>query len=120
MTTANLSKAKIQRAMNLRKKNREFIQAVDYPQNARDLSDAAKAAGITADVVVDVAVGTRSGVPAGDQALALAQLIDKLPNLKFRGMLAYDGGAQHIKGFKARHDQSLERYAGCRRRRSNA
>ena len=96
--------------MNLRKKNREFIQAVDYAQNARDLSDAAKAAGITADVVVDVAVGTRSGVPAGDQALELAQLVDKLPNLKFRGMLAYDGGAQHIKGYKARHDQSLARY----------
>src|SRR5215210_1931695 len=32
MTTANLSKAKIQRAMNLRKKNRDFIQAVDFPQ----------------------------------------------------------------------------------------
>ncbi len=110
MTTANISKAKIQRAMNLRKKNRDFIQAVDLPDNARDLSDAAKAAGITADVVVDVAVGTRSGVPAGDQALALAQMLDKLPNLKFRGMLAYDGGAQHIKGYQARHDQSLARY----------
>ena len=110
MTTANLSKAKIQRAMNLRKTNREFIQAVDHPQNARDLSDAAKAAGVTADVVVDVAIGTRSGVPA-DQALALAQLVDKLPNLRFRGMLAYDGSAQHIKGYKARHDQALERSA---------
>ena len=109
MTTANVSKSKIQRAMNIRKKNRDFIQAVDHPQNARDLSDAAKAAGITADVVVDVAVGTRSGVPAGDQAVTLAQLVDKLPNLKFRGMLAYDGGAQHIKGYKARHDQSLAR-----------
>ena len=109
MTTANLSAAKIQRAMSLSKKNREFIQAVDHPQNAQDLSDAAKAAGVTADVVVDVAVGTRSGVPAGDQALALAQLVDKLPNLRFRGMLAYDGGAQHIKGYKARHDQSLAR-----------
>jgi 3-hydroxy-D-aspartate aldolase len=109
MTTANPSKAKIQRAMNLRKKNREFIQAVDNPQNAQDLSDAAKAAGVTADVVVDVAIGTRSGVPAGDLALSLAQLVDKLPNLRFRGMLAYDGGAQHIKGYKARHDQSLAR-----------
>ena len=110
MTTANVSKSKIQRAMNIRKKNREFIQAVDYAPNARDLSDAAKAAGVTADVVVDVAVGTRSGVPAGDQAVALAELVDKLPNLKFRGMLAYDGGAQHIKGYKARRDQSLARY----------
>jgi D-serine deaminase-like pyridoxal phosphate-dependent protein len=110
MTTANVSKSKIQRAMNLRKRNKEFIQAIDLDENARDLSDAAKAAGITADVVVDVAVGTRSGVPAGDQALALAQMVDKLPNLKFRGMLAYDGGAQHIKGYQARHDQSLARY----------
>jgi D-serine deaminase-like pyridoxal phosphate-dependent protein len=109
MTTANISKAKIQRAMNLRRKNRDFIQAVDYAPNAKDLSDAAKAAGITADVVIDVAVGTRSGVPAGDQALALAQLVDKLPNLKLRGMLAYDGGAQHIKGYKARYEQSLAR-----------
>jgi D-serine deaminase-like pyridoxal phosphate-dependent protein len=110
MTTSNVTASKIQRAMNIRKKNREFIQAVDYPDNARDLSDAAKAAGIVADVVVDVAVGTRSGVPAGDQAVELAQLVDKLPNLKFRGMLAYDGGAQHIKGYKARRDQSLSRY----------
>ncbi|HKY21876.1 MAG TPA: DSD1 family PLP-dependent enzyme [Vicinamibacterales bacterium] len=109
MTTANPSKSKIQRAMNIRKRNREFIQAVDYPQNAHDLSDAAKAADITADVVVDVAIGTRSGVPAGDQALALAQLIDTLPNLKLRGMLCYDGDAQHIKGYQARHDQSLAR-----------
>ena len=111
MTTSNLSKAKIQRAMDLRKKNREFIQAVDFPQNARDLSDAARAAGVTADVVVDVAIGTRSGVPAGDQALALAQLVDTLPNLRFRGMLAYDGGAQHIKGYTTRLDQSLARSA---------
>ncbi len=75
---------------------------------------------MTADVVVDVAVGTRSGVPAGDQALALAQLVDKLPNLRFRGMLAYDGGAQHIKGYKTRLDQSLARSAGCRSRHSSA
>lgn len=110
LTTANVSRPKIQRAMNLRKKHRELIQAVDHPQNARDLDDAAKASGITADVVVDVAVETRSGVPAGEQALALAQLVDKLPNLNFRGMLAYDGGAQHIRGYKARRDQSLARY----------
>ena len=83
----------------LRKKNPDFIQAVDFERNARDLSDAAKAAGVTADVVIDVAVGTRSGIPAGEGALALAKLIDKLPNLKLRGLLSYDGGAQHITGF---------------------
>jgi D-serine deaminase-like pyridoxal phosphate-dependent protein len=111
MTTSNVSPGKIRRAMQLRKRNRHFIQAVDYPQNARDLNDAAKAAGIVADVVIDVAVGTRSGVPAGDQAIALAQLVDTLPNLKLRGMISYDGGAQHIKGFKTRLEQTLKRFA---------
>jgi D-serine deaminase-like pyridoxal phosphate-dependent protein len=106
-----VSPAKIRRAMALRKKNPQFIQAVDYPQNARDLNDAAREAGIVADVVVDVAIGTRSGVPAGDQALAIGQLVDSLKNLKLRGIISYDGGAQHIKGFKNRLDQTLNRFA---------
>jgi D-serine deaminase-like pyridoxal phosphate-dependent protein len=107
MTTSNPSPRKIKRAMELRKKNPDFIQAVDFEGNARDLSDAAKAAGITADVVIDVAVGTRSGIPAGESAIALAKLIDKLPNLKLRGLLSYDGGAQHVTGFAARKDRAL-------------
>ena len=110
MTTSNVTAIKIRRAMQIRKANPQFIQAVDYPQNARDLSAAAKEAGVVADVVVDVAVGTRTGVPAGAQALALAQLVDTLPNLKLRGMISYDGGAQHIKGFKARLDRTLQNY----------
>ena len=107
MTTCNVSANKIRRAMKIRKANPNFIQAVDYPQNARDLNDAAKEAGIVADVVIDVAIGTRSGIPAGAQALALAQLVDKLPNLKLRGIISYDGGAQHFKGFTNRRDQTL-------------
>src|SRR5262249_2265247 len=74
----------------------------------RELNDAAKAFGVRADVVVDVAVGTRSGVPP-EQALALLQLVDKQPNLKLRGMLSYDGSAQRIKGFKKRYDERLRR-----------
>jgi 3-hydroxy-D-aspartate aldolase len=110
MTTSNVTAHKIRRAMAIRKTNPEFIQAVDYPQNARDLDDAAKAAGIVADVVVDVAIGTRSGVPAGDPALALGQLIDTLPNLTLRGIISYDGSSQHIKGFKHRRDTTLKRF----------
>jgi 3-hydroxy-D-aspartate aldolase len=108
MTTSNVTANKIKRAMAIRQKNPSFIQAVDHPRNARELNDAAKVLGIKADVVVDVAVGTRSGVPP-EQALALVQLVDKLPNLKLHGMLSYDGGAQHIKGFKKRYDETLKR-----------
>jgi 3-hydroxy-D-aspartate aldolase len=112
MTTSNPSPRKIRRAMQLTKRNRHFIHAVDYEQNARDLSDAAKEAGVTADVVIDVAVGTRSGIPAGDGAVALAKLIDTLPNLRLRGLLSYDGGAQHINGFAARKERALNALEG--------
>jgi 3-hydroxy-D-aspartate aldolase len=108
MTTSNPSKAKVRRAMTLRKSHRDFIQAVDEEANARDLNDAAKEAGVVADVVIDVAVGTRSGIPAGDGAVTLAQLIDKLPNLKLRGILSYDGGGQHTKGFSSRRERTLK------------
>jgi D-serine deaminase-like pyridoxal phosphate-dependent protein len=106
MTTANPSKSKIRRAMAISTAHSSFIQAVDEEQNARDLSAAAKEAGVVADVVVDVAVGTRSGIPA-EGALALAQVIDKLPNLKLRGILSYDGGGQHAKGFPQRKERAL-------------
>jgi 3-hydroxy-D-aspartate aldolase len=107
MTTSNPSPSKIRRAMRLRQKSANFIQAVDEAQNARALSDAAKEARVTADVVIDVAVGTRSGIPAAD-ALALAKLVDTLPGLKLRGILAYDGGAQHVNGFAARKERALK------------
>src|SRR5262245_50497667 len=108
MTTSNPSKSKVRRAMALRKTHKNFIQAVDEEQNARDMNDAAKEAGIVADVVIDVAVGSRSGIPPGEGAIVLAQLVDKLPNLKLRGMLRYDGGGQHAKGFANRKDRTLK------------
>jgi len=111
MTTSNVTAVKIRRAMAIRRTNPTFIQAVDSEANARDLDEAAKAAGVVADVVVDVAIGTRTGVPAGDPAIAVAQLVDTLPNLKLRGIISYDGAAQHIKGFAARRAQTLSRFA---------
>ncbi|MEM7385713.1 MAG: DSD1 family PLP-dependent enzyme [Verrucomicrobiota bacterium] len=107
MTTAIPSPGKIRRAMQLRNRAPDFIQAVDHEKNARDLSAAAKEAGVTADVVIDVAVGTRTGVPAGDAAVALAKLVDTLPNLTLRGLLSYDGGAQHVVGFDKRKARTL-------------
>ena len=108
MTTANLPPAKIRKAMELKKRYPGFIQAVDWDQNARDLQDAAKAAGVVADVVIDVAVGTRSGIPPGEDAINLARLVDRQPNLKLRGMLSYDGGAQHINTFAERRARTLK------------
>lgn len=110
MTGVNVTAPKIQRAMALRKKHPGFIQAVDNPQNAQDLQDGAKAAGIIADVVVDIDVIRRSGIMPGKPALALAQMVDKMPNLNFMGILAYDGGVQHVKGFQKRRERALNTF----------
>jgi len=61
-------------------------------------------------VVVDVDPGIRrTGTPFGQPALLLAQLVDQLPGLNFRGMLCYDAAAQHVQGFETRKAQTLER-----------
>jgi 3-hydroxy-D-aspartate aldolase len=110
MTTSNPAPGKIRRAMQLRRRLPHFIQAVDEERNARDLSTAAVAAGVDADVVIDVAVGTRSGVPPED-ALRLAQLVETLPGLRLRGVLAYDGKVQQVHGFAARRERALANIA---------
>ena len=100
--------------MNLRQENSRFVQATDSAQNARLLSEAASAMGLIADVVVDVDPGGhRTGITPGQPAVELAQLIDSLPSLNLRGLLCYDGGSQHVKGFEQRKNQTLERLAGA-------
>ena len=109
MTTTNVTPFKITQAMNLRRWCPGFVQATDTPRNARDLSEAAQAVGIVADVVVDIDPGGhRTGITAGAPALELAQLVDQLPGLRLRGMLCYDGGSQHVRGFEARRTRTLE------------
>ena len=110
MTTSNVTPTKINRAMHLRKWCDQFIQATDTPENARLLAEAADSLGLVADFVVDVDPGGhRTGITPGRPALELAQLVDRLPSLRLRGMLCYDGGSQHVTGFEKRESQTLER-----------
>lgn len=66
--------------------------AVDSIQNAEDLSNAAQASGSELGVLIDVDVGLkRGGVRSVDEAVALAQHIGKLTNLRFLGVMGYEG-----------------------------
>ncbi|NPC55982.1 DSD1 family PLP-dependent enzyme [Caenimonas soli] len=57
------------------------------------------------DVFVEIDVGQhRCGVPPGEAAVALAQEIRKHPALRFGGLQAYHGKAQHMRGAKERRD----------------
>ncbi len=66
--------------------------AVDDPCNAVEFSDAARCAGNTLDVLIEVDVGMgRGGVRSVKEALTLADHVARLPGLRLRGIQAYEG-----------------------------
>ena len=76
---------------------------VDDADNAAEIGEAAAAAGVSIDVLVEVDVGAgRCGVAPGEEALALAQTVAATGGLRFAGLQAYHGSAQHIRDFADR------------------
>lgn len=69
---------------------------VDDEGQVDRLSDAAVAAGVTLDVVVDLDLGTHRAGVYPREALALARAIDAAPGLRFGGIQAYLGHLQHL------------------------
>lgn len=82
---------KIARLINLAKHS-EIMVAVDSPQNVQAISEAARAKGVTIRMLVEVNVGmNRCGVEPEKPALELATEICRSPNLKFEGLMGYEG-----------------------------
>ena len=76
---------------------------VDDAGNVADLAVAADTAGVRLDVLVEIDVGAnRCGVAPGTPAVALAEIIAASPHLRFAGLQAYEGRAQHIRAHDAR------------------
>jgi len=66
--------------------------AVDDPRNAEALSAAAASAHSELGVLIEVDVGMgRGGVRSAEQAVALAQRMERLPGLRLRGVQGYEG-----------------------------
>ncbi len=69
------------------------------------LGAAARAAGVTLDALVEIDVGAhRCGVAPGTDAVAIAQVVARTPALRFRGVHAYHGAAQHLRTPDERRD----------------
>jgi D-serine deaminase-like pyridoxal phosphate-dependent protein len=100
---------KIGRLIRLTKRAPDTMSAVDNAQHAEQLSEAARAAKVTLNVMVDVdPVGRRTGIAPGEQAVALAKRIDQLEGLRLRGVHGYSGGSSHVKGYEARKAHSIQ------------
>jgi len=90
--------AKLARLAALAKKARIGI-CVDNAESLAQL----KASGADVDVYVEIEVGMkRCGVPPGEPAVELARAI-LAANLRFAGLQAYHGRAQHLRTLEERH-----------------
>lgn len=88
---------KIARLAQLAKSARMGV-CVDDLGNVQVLADAAAAAGTVLDIYIEVEVGgERCGVQADDGLVSFASKIRELEALRFRGIHAYHGRAQHIR-----------------------
>jgi 3-hydroxy-D-aspartate aldolase len=77
--------------------------AVDDHRNVDDVDRAAREAGVTLDVLVEVDVGlNRCGVEPGAPAVALARRVAGKSHLRFAGLQAYQGRAQQVRRFDDR------------------
>ncbi len=96
--------AKIARLLQLATQA-EVAVCVDDARNVRDLAGAARDVGVRLPVLVEVNVGAnRCGVEPGEPALALARLVAGQPGLRFAGLQAYQGRAQHIQDLEKRRE----------------
>jgi len=88
--------AKLDRLADLNR--RAYVPfCVDHPEGIKQASAAAKRAGVTMDALVEIDVGGgRCGVAAGAPAVELARGVDEADGLRFGGLQAYHGSAQHI------------------------
>jgi D-serine deaminase-like pyridoxal phosphate-dependent protein len=83
---------------------------VDDADNVAALSEAARHFGATLDVLVEIDVGAaRCGVAPGEPAALLAERVARAPGLRFRGLQAYYGSAQHMRG----HDERRKAIASA-------
>ncbi|MGE0260859.1 MAG: DSD1 family PLP-dependent enzyme, partial [Alphaproteobacteria bacterium] len=103
VTNEIVGRPKLRRLMGLAHTARVGA-CVDDPAQIADLDEAAAEAGV-ADFPVHVEInmgGNRCGVEPGEPALDLARRIGGSRRLRFAGLQAYHGSAQHLRGWDER------------------
>jgi D-serine deaminase-like pyridoxal phosphate-dependent protein len=102
---------KLARLARLAKRARIGI-CVDHATQVAALGVAAQAESAQMDVYVEIDVGARRcGVAPGVPALELVKAISRTPGLRFAGLQAYQGSAQHVRTIperKAKIDVAVE------------
>ena len=95
---------KIARLVNVAREAKLTV-AVDDPANVAALGLAARSAGVSLGVLVEVNVGMdRCGVEPGEPALALSRVVQETPGLVYRGVMGYEGHTVMVVDRQAREE----------------
>ena len=101
---------KTARLVRLTRKAGETMAVVDNPIHAEQLAEAAQAAKITLNIMIDIdPVGRRTGIAPGEGAVELAKAVDRLDGLRLRGVHGYSGASSHVMGYaeRAKHSKDV-------------
>ena len=115
VTNQIVGDSKIERLVSLAKQAQIAVCA-DDPVHIEAYGKVAGANNVELAVLVELNVGSnRCGVEPGDPVLKLARLIEDTKGLRFAGLQAYQGGAQHLRtpeeraaAIKAAVDRTIE------------
>ena len=102
ITNEVVGDSKVRRVAELAQRSTVAV-CVDAPANIEELGAAAVEAGSTIGVMVELNTAEyRAGVKAGEPIVRLAMMAEETAGLSFRGIQAYNGPAQHKRGYEDR------------------
>jgi D-serine deaminase-like pyridoxal phosphate-dependent protein len=108
VTNEIASPAKLDRLARLARSARVGL-CVDHAEGVREAAEAAARNDVVLDVYVEIDVGgRRCGIAPGEGAVRLAEAISRSNTLRFAGLQAYHGAAQHMRSIDERRE-AIER-----------
>lgn len=112
LTTPVGSRVKFDRVAVLARGGADIRVVVDHAAQASGYQESAAREGVVLDVLVDLDVGDhRTGVPCDERAVALAERVSTLRNLRLSGIQAYSVRGSHTQGREARKLHSQQALA---------
>ncbi len=112
ITSPIVGEPAVERLIALAARSPTLMHSCDHPDAVAAIGVAAKAAGVTVTLLVDLDPGLhRTGVADAEAAVALARQIDAHPALKFGGLQFYCGAEQHIEAYADRREAIVAKTA---------
>jgi D-serine deaminase-like pyridoxal phosphate-dependent protein len=112
ITSPVVGEAAVARLVALAGRSPDLMLSCDHPDAVAAIGAAAKAAGVTLTLLVDIDPGLhRTGVADTAACVALARQIDAHPALRYAGLQFYCGAEQHIEAYADRRAAIVARTA---------